>query len=191
MIRRFQSLSGFSLVEVVLAIGILTFALIAIFGLFGSSLRSKAETLSQQEVLALTRSFAGMLGNPEFSGGFTNVYAWVRQTNTMPEILAFLNTQGTFRLGQATDAAFLQEAETRNGRLFRIVPSLSPNMPLQQANGSWIPRPKAADLPANPAEFTNHSRLPLQIRVFEVGSPGLSLDNRVPILTYETALARF
>lgn len=182
---------AFSLVEVVLSIGIVSFALLAIVGLFGNALQSKGETISRQEVLALTRSMPVALTNSAVSSGFAEVYGWVRQTNSRPEILAFPGSDGSLQIGLASDAAFLQRATSRTGRLFRIVPALSPNMPVRGANGQWIARPTPADLPANPADFTNHARLPLQIHFFEIGQPGLPIENRNPVLSYDTSLARF
>jgi hypothetical protein len=183
--------AGFSLVEVVLAIGIVSFALLAIFGLFGNALQSKAETLSQQEVLGLTRSLPEFLGNPQVSSGFAEVYEWARQPAGAPEIFAFMDSGGSFRIGRADDTSFVQEAENRSGRLFRIVPALSPNMPLRDANGEWIPRPGPENLPASHTSFTNHAALPLQVQVFEVGAMGISTTNRMPVLIYDTALRRF
>lgn len=180
--------------EVVLAIGIVSFALLAVFGLFGNALRSKAETLSQQEVLGLTRSLPSGLTNAPVvtnTNGFAEVYGWVKQTNTLPEILGFLDTNGIFRFGRASDPTFLSTASGRRGRLFRIVPALSPNMPMRRADGTFQARPAPSDLPGDVAGLTNHARLPLQISIYEVGAPGLTLSNRIPILTYDATLGRF
>lgn len=190
--RRRGLREGFSLVEVVLAIGIVSFALMVIFGLFGNSLRTQAETVSQQEALGLSRSLPGALvTNPvtTTTDGFAEVCGWVK-SGTAPEILAFMNTNGAFRIAQAGNFT-ASEIANRGGRLFRIVPSLSPNMPMVAGNGSMIPRPSPSDLPDDPANFTNSARLPLQIQIFEVATPGLPIENRAPVLTYDTAIGRF
>lgn len=189
---RIAHLKGFSLVEVVLAVGIVAFALLAIFGLFGSALRSNAETLSQQEVLGLTRSFPSALAGPEVGAGFSNVYAWVRgNPDAAPEILAFLDEEGLCRFGLATDTDFQTAAAARPGRMFRLVVGLSPNMPLRRADGTWVERLSPADLPADPSAFSEHARLPLQVKVYDVGAIGAPIGERLPVLTYETSIDRF
>jgi uncharacterized protein (TIGR02598 family) len=51
-----RSEDGFSLIEVVIAIGISTFALLSIFGLFNTSLTANKDASAQQEGLELVRA---------------------------------------------------------------------------------------------------------------------------------------
>jgi len=179
---------AFSLVEIILAVGIISIALVAIFGMFGTSLRSNSETISQEEVLGLNRSFSDYLRSTNV--GFSNVFGWVKATGTDPGIFAFVQTNGQITNGLGSDAAFVAVTSARSGRLFRSVIDLSPNMPLRQANGTLIARPVAADLPATAGLFTNDAALAVQVRVFSVSSAGAVVTNLQPVLIYDTAVFR-
>lgn len=179
---------AFSLIEIVLAVGIMSIALVAIFGLFGTSLRSNTETISQHEALGLSRSLSGFLRST--NAGFSNVFAWVKDANSDPGIYSFLQSNGLITNGLGSDTAFVNAATSRGGRLYRSVLLLSPNMPLKQADGSVIARPSAANLSATPAGYTNDAALALQVRIYSVPSPGFSITNMQPIFTYDTAVSR-
>ncbi len=182
--------AGFSLIEIVLAVGIVSIALLAIFGLFGTSLRSNAETLSQHEFMGVTRSFGDYLHATNGGAGFSNVFNWVKTPATAPEIYSFAMTNGSFTNGLGTDPAFLAAAGQRPGRLFRLALALSPNMPLRDSSGSVISRPSASDLPATAASYTNEAVLALQIRAFSVPAPGVTITNLQPVFTYDTTIRR-
>lgn len=68
---------AFSLIEIVLAVGIISIALLAIFGMFSVSLRSSAETLSQHEVTGITRSLNDFLSSPRYGAGFASISNWL------------------------------------------------------------------------------------------------------------------
>lgn len=181
---------GFSLIEIVLAVGIVSIALLAIFGLFGTALRSNAETLSQHEFMGVTRSFGDYLSSTNGGAGFTNVFNWVKAPESAPGIYAFAMSNGSFTNGLETDPVFLAAASQRPGRLFRLTLSLSPNMPIRSSAGNEISRPSAADLPASAEAYTNEAVLALQIRAFSVPAPGTSLTNLQPVFTYDSAIRR-
>lgn len=181
--------AGFSLVEIVLAVGIIGVALLAIFGLFSTALRSNAETMSQQEVLGLSRSFTDFLRSTNGGAGFTNVYGWVRNPSSAPEVYAFAMTNGVFTNGIIGSSMTEDVIGRRPGRLYRMVLSLSPNMPIQ-SGGTNIMRPLADNLPANVAAYTNDALLAVQVRAFVVGGPGVPLTNLTPVFTYDTTVFR-
>lgn len=62
--------SGFSLIEVVIAIGISTFALLSIFGLFNTSLSANKDASAQQEGLGLARAIPAGLQSTNISSNF-------------------------------------------------------------------------------------------------------------------------
>lgn len=180
---------AFSLVEVVLAVGVVSIALLGIFGLFSTALRTNSETLSQQEVLGVTRAFSGYLGSTNV--GFSNVFNWAKNPATAPEVYIYSATNGSFQYGLGSDSAFLSALTARQGRLFRMALELSPNMPLRDATGAIsVARPVAADLPASATSYTNDAALALKVKVFDVSSPGLSITNLQPVLTYDAIVPR-
>lgn len=182
--------AGFSLIEIVLAVGIVSIALLAIFGLFGTALRSNAETLSQHEIMGVTRSFGDYLQATNGGAGFTNVFSWVKAPGSAPEIYSFATTNGSFTNGLGTDSTFLAAASGRSGRLYRLALALSPNMPLRDASGNVIARPSASDLPATAAAYTNEAVLALQIRAYSVPAPGGPITNLQPVFTYDSTIRR-
>lgn len=182
--------AGFSLVEIVLAVGIVSIALLAIFGLFGSSLQSNAETLSQHEVMGVTRSSVDFLQATNGGAGFTNVFDWVKTPSSAPEMYAYATANGTFAIGLGSNGAFMDAADQRPARLFRLVLALSPNMPLRDATGNLIPRPSVSDLPASAADYTNDAVLALQIKAYSIPDPAADITKFQPIFTYDTTIRR-
>jgi type II secretory pathway pseudopilin PulG len=181
---------GFSLIEIVLAVGIVSLALLAIFGLFGTALRSNAETLSQHEFLGVTRSFGDYLHATNGGAGFTNVFDWVKSPDSAPDLYSFAMTNGSFTNGLGSDPAFMAAAGQRAGRLFQMKVFLSPNMPLRNAAGNVIARPSVSDLPANAAAYTNDAALALQVQAYSVPAPGVTITNLQPVVTYDTTIRR-
>jgi len=163
--------AGFSLIEVVLAVGIVSFALLAIFGMFGVSLKSSSETISQHEVLGLTRSLNDFLRSTNPAAGFSNVSNWIGND---PGIYCFVATNGTITNGLGTDSGFVSGTSSRSGRLFRAVLSLSSNAP------------GITSL----ADVATNAILPIQVRFYSVPSAGLSVSNLQPVYTYDTAISR-
>ncbi len=179
---------AFSLVEIILAVGVVGIALLAILGLFGSMLKTNAETISQQEMVGISRSLSDFLGstNATQGAGFTNVFGWVKNPPD-PGIFSYAETNGAITTGLATQ---LPNVAGRGGRLYRIVPQLSPNMPFRNAAGNLIARPQPSDLPANAAAYTNAASLALQIKVYAVGSPTVPYTNLAPVFIYDTTVSR-
>lgn len=186
---------GFSLIEIVLAIGIISFSLVAILGLFGSSLRSNNETISLHEMMGVSRSVSDFLSstNPASGAGFSNVYGWVQSPSSEPGIYSFVQENGQITNGIGSDVAFVSSTAKRSGRLFRILLSLSPNMPIKKMSGSnesLVARPTVSDLPASAAEYTNDASLAVQIKVYSVPATGISVTNLLPAFTYDTMVKK-
>lgn len=160
--------AAFSLIEVVLAVGIVSFALLAIFGMFGVSLKTSTDTISQHEVLGMTRSLNDFLRSTNPASGFSNASNWI---GSDPGIYCFVTTNGRF-----TNAVGIQDSDaSRSGRLFRAVLSLSPNAP------------GISSL----SDVATNAIIPLQVRFYAVPSVGLTnLSNLQPVYTYETAISR-
>ena len=163
--------AGFSLIEVVLSVGIVSCALLAIFGMFSVSLKTSADTISQHEVLGLTRSLNDFLRSTNPAAGFSNVSNWIGND---PGIYCFVATNGTITNGLGTDSGFVSGTSSRSGRLFRAILSLSPNAP-------GI---------TNLADLASNAIIPLQVRFYSVPSVGLSVSNLQPVYTYDTAISR-
>ena len=174
-----KSVGGFSLVEVVLALGIVSFALLAIFALFGNTMRSATETVSQNEVLGITRSLGDFLGstNPSYGVGYATVSNWVASTSC-PGIFAYVGANGTVSIGLSnTIGTAADQITNRAGRLFRIFPTLSTNVPgITSA-----------------ANLSNNAFIPLQVKIYAVPSVTAStniITNITPVFTYETSVFR-
>ncbi len=162
--------------EVVLALGVVAFALMAIFGMFGMSLRSTSETTSQQEVLGLSRSVGDFLRstNTAYGAGFDNVSKWISD-GTDPGLFVFVTADGSVTNGLSNNIAQAASSLTnRSGRLFRMVPTLSSNVPGINAI----------------ADIATNAFIPLQIKVYAVPTVETAVSNRQPVFTYETAVFR-
>lgn len=70
---------GFSLVEVVLAIGIVSFAVIVVLGLFASLSQRRREVSDSREATLAADALQGFLGRQT---AFSNVYSWLSSSNT-------------------------------------------------------------------------------------------------------------
>lgn len=163
---------GFSLVEVILALGIVSFTLLAIFALFGTTMRSTSETSSQNEVLGITRSLSEFLGST--NAGYGTVSNWVGG-GTDPDLFAFLSTNGVVTYGFKTNTTFSSAAgspATRAGRLFKIVPTLSPAVP-------GI---------TGPGDLAGQAIIPLHVKIHEVPSLDAPVGSFPPLFIYETSV---
>ena len=161
--------AAFSLIEVVLAVGIVSFALVAIFGMFSVSLRSSSETISQHEVTGMTRSFNDFLRSTNPASGFSNVSAWLASD---PGIFCCATTNGAYTNGLSN--AITDSLGTRSGKLYRMVVSLSSNAP----GISSI------------ADAATNAMIPIQVKVYAVPTVGTPLANLQPVFTYDTAIFR-
>lgn len=166
---------AFTLVEIVISVGIVSLSLLSIFALFGSSLRSASETVSQQEVLGITRSLGDFLRSTSNGIGYQTVLNWVG-SSTDPGLYAFIASDGTISIGLKTSTAISTAASSltaRAGRLFRLVPTLSLDVP-------GITSSNLAD----------QAFIPLQVQIYVVPAIDSSIAGLAPVFTYETSVFR-
>ena len=220
--------SGFSLVEVVLAVGIVAFALLSVFSLFSVSIQTNAATVDQVEALSAVKALPAFLQSVKDSNtppnqGFAPVYAWVANVNNpspaasssgaagAPLLYAFNNpttagaaTPGaTGQPGQsvvlavpvpvdsAVQASVGQAAAARQGRLYGIYLSISPNFPI--GNTVYPTAATLAQYNAGPSPTPNYPEgaLALQVKVYPVLQVGVVPPaGSFPVLTYDLTLPR-
>lgn len=176
-------ISAFSLVEVVLAIGILAFAAITILGLFGQLYRSDEHVAEMRAAVGAANSLRDHLQN---EAGFATVYDWARGGDKELVYASFLADEDGnpdpggavrdewFALPVADEAAI--EA-TRQGRWLKGVlrphPTANPVAP--------------ASLPA--IDSYPHSYLVMEIDIHVAADPDLAPTGR-PVLNTAIAVHR-
>ena len=151
-----------SLIQVVLAVGVVAFAIISVLALFGESLQSGRQVTDEDEALGIARALPAFLQ----AEGFNTVYGWLQTPGSAPAIYgynisptALAATSGTYTAQQAvicTSAdTFLTGTSSgysaRLGRLFEITLTLSPNMPIHSSTTSttYLPTISAAHRPSS------------------------------------------
>lgn len=72
--------AAFSLVEVVISIGIVSFALLTIIGLFGGIMRSSGDNTQRREMTEAVDSLRAFLTE---EAGFTNAYNWAKSGTSL------------------------------------------------------------------------------------------------------------
>ncbi len=139
---------GFSLIEVVLAIGIVSIVLIAIIGLFSNVLKTSDANIGRRELAEAIDSLRRTLQTT----GFTNAYAWARNTNTLLYV--------TYRADPAGNPA----TNGANAASLWIDPN-NPPRPLADydaaRSGRWVrarlgvspSNPGGTNLPQNPSDW--------------------------------------
>jgi type II secretory pathway pseudopilin PulG len=201
---------GFTLVEVVLAIGVVSFALLAIFGLFSTSLQNDAQVVDEVEALSATKALPAFLK----AQGFVTVYTWLEQSSN-PSPVGSGSTAASPPLLYAYDLPAVSGATSSNeagqsfitlspppttgttavtnrqGRLFGIYLTVSPNMPIgsvaiptSSTLAGYSPTP-----PPSGAGGYPEGALAVQVKVFAVSQVGIAPESGAfPILTYDIAV---
>jgi type II secretory pathway pseudopilin PulG len=155
----FKKPTGFSLVEVVLALGITSFALLVIFAMFNSPLQLSSAITEQQEAVGIARALPGWLKDQvQNQHNFPGIYGWVQTpvaTTATPAIYAFClpsvgaatspNAPARVVVCNATDSTSMAGASSRQGRLFGIYLTISPNYPVETTGGT-VASPGTASL---------------------------------------------
>jgi uncharacterized protein (TIGR02598 family) len=174
---------AFSLIEVVLAIGVVAFALVGIFSLFSASLKTNRDSSSQQEgfdVAAVvssrlqdtnflsTNGLYNLLGPLYISGKTTNYYIY-----TVSNSIVMTNSAANYSISNSL-LYYLQIAASQN---------------LTSATNVF---PKPAGV--TPAQiWTNWGGFPLQIKVFGMPSASLpvsQITNKVPVMMFDMVIPR-
>jgi len=112
--------AGFSLVEVVLAVGIFSFALVVMLAVFGGTYRNTRSMIDLESLVAVREaaksaisrmSRSSVFGTPSGEGDSSNrpeVFLWITQENSTG-----------FSITNSTDASALALAEPPDSRIYR------------------------------------------------------------------------
>ena len=206
---------AFSLVEVVLALGITSVALLAIFAMFSSPLQSNQAIVEQQEVLGIARALPIWLQDQlAKSGTISTIYSWVQSpvapTASAP-IYAYClpvasgsqmapNAPAQVVLCSGADATSMANSDKRQGRLFSIYLVISPNCPIE-ISGTTVAKPVTGNLPADGGAYIlgNTSAIPprgnpalaIQARIYAIQNANARPGNAIPSLTYDAIIPCF
>ena len=213
--RPFARKRAFSLVEVVLALGITSVALLAVFAMFSSPIQSSQAIVEQQEVLGIARALPIWLQDQlAKSGTISTIYPWVQSpvaaTDAAP-IYAYClpvasdsqmasNISAQVVLCSGTDATAMANADRRQGRLFGIYLLISPNCPIE-ISGTTVAKPVTGNLPADGGAYIlgNTSAIPprgnpalaIQARIYAIPNANAQPGNAIPALIYDTVIPCF
>jgi len=204
--------AGFSLIEVVLAIGIFLVTVLALVGLLGPTLQSVDEVEKTDEVSSIVNTINAFLQNsPEIAPGasrFNAIYNLVK-SNDFAAILVFrayddndvialkigFIGEGQVQVGveDVTDGSIVKAA----GTIYRAVLTASSVIPQEylnetkpERNGDGIYTLK------NPIADYLEGSLAMEVRIFaEEPSLSFKINNNIraniePIFTYNTAIVR-
>ena len=207
-----KSQKGFSLIEVVLAIGIFLVTVLALVGLLGPTLQSVDEVEKTDEVSSIVNTINAFLQNsPEIAPGasrFNAIYNLVK-SNDFAAILVFrayddndvialkigFIGEGQVQVGEedVTDGSIVKAA----GTIYRAVLTASSVIPQEylnetkpERNGDGIYTLK------NPIADYLEGSLAMEVRIFaEEPSLSFKINNNIraniePIFTYNTAIVR-
>ena len=206
------SQKGFSLIEVVMAIGIFLVTVLALVGLLGPTLQSVDEVEKTDEVSSIVNTINAFLQNsPEIAPGasrFNAIYNLVK-SNDFAAILVFrayddndvialkigFIGEGQVQVGKedVTDGSIVKAA----GTIYRAVLTASSVIPQEylnetkpERNGDGIYTLK------NPIADYLEGSLAMEVRIFaEEPSLSFKINNNIraniePIFTYNTAIVR-
>ena len=207
-----KSQKGFSLIEVVLAIGIFLVTVLALVGLLGPTLQSVDEVEKTDEVSSIVNTINAFLQNsPEIAPGasrFNAIYNLVK-SNDFAAILVFrayddndvialkigFIGEGQVQVGEedVTDGSIVKAA----GTIYRAVLTASSVIPQEylnetkpERNGDGIYTLK------NPIADYLEGSFAMEVRIFaEEPSLSFKINNNIraniePIFTYNTAIVR-
>lgn len=181
---------GFSLAEVVLAMGIVAIALLAIFSMFGSTIGYARDNSERRQMLEAVDSLRAYL-NEDLP--FDTVYQWAAQAPGNEQELAYI----TYR----SNADGSPNAEGDEVRSIWFDPATAP-IPVDDLNralvGKWlkaklrlasIGNPPLAALPAT-ADNYGYGHLVLQVDVDPISDPRLQTVSERPELTTTLGVLR-
>lgn len=126
--------TGFSLVEVVIAIGIVSFALLVLVAVFGGVLRTSDDNADRQEIAESVNSLRGYLSASDFA----TVYGWTQSGKELLYVTYKAGPDGTPNPAasevsskwMAADASNITSLDAaRSGRWIRARLGVSPSNP--------------------------------------------------------------
>ena len=175
---------GFSLVEVVLALGIVAFCLLAMFSLLGNSLKTSSDTMGTTEALNARETVNEFLRTQWGGTNFSNAYGGLKD-GTLEDayVFAATNAQGVAesKVYRTNDSALTENVGKRSGRLLRATFKVSTNFPIIGANST---------LSVFTAETYPNSALGVLVDVYDVPGVGSTNYTNSRVLRYETTISR-
>ena len=183
-----KPIDAFSLIEVVIAIGIVSFALLGIFSLFTASLKTNKDASAQQEGFEIQRMLLSKMQdtnqftptalanmwktNYAFSPSKTNIF-FVYNTNNIsapgaPFVTVLTNNATGYMLG--------------NGNLYYVLILPSSNFPTNIFT--------KAGVSYTASDFTNWPSLPLHATVYSIPTPSSTtnaafISNSTPVVSFD------
>lgn len=88
---RLRRSAAFSLVEVVIAIGVASFALVTIFGLFGGLMKTSGENIARREIVESVDALRKLLQNQDFATS----YDWITSNKELIYVSYRADSDGT------------------------------------------------------------------------------------------------
>lgn len=179
---------AFSLVEVVLALGIASFSLVVMLGVFGSVVKVRGDNVNRTEAYRSIYALQGQMNEP---GAFSEVYGWVQ--GGMKE-LVFVRYKA--------DAAGLPSPTGERYRSEWLAPVDVTKAMEGAMDGRWIKARlnwddrsnvnsmKQSELPANADQYTG-GQATLEVKLYPVPAPAFAIPtNAKPTLTTSLTLTR-
>ncbi|KRP35341.1 MAG: hypothetical protein ABS34_11215 [Opitutaceae bacterium BACL24 MAG-120322-bin51] len=205
---------GFSLIEVVLAIGIFLVTVLALVGLLGPTLQSVDEVEKTDEVSSIVNTINAFLQNSQDiaprASKFDAIYTAVSQDSATILVFRAYDTNDVISLkvgfvGETDQLARISDSDVTNGSevfaagtVYRAVLTPSSVNPVDERADAGVnsyPRYKMNN--ATPATYPEGS-FAMEVRIF-AEEPSLTFDDasvladlqlKEPIFTYNTAIVR-
>lgn len=171
--------AGFSLVEVVIAIGIVSFALVTIIGLFGGMMKTSAENSSRREIVEAVDALRQLLQGQDFATS----YSWVKNSKDLLYVTYRANADGTPNPASQTVAGKWIDPSTESATTYETARS-----------GHWIKgkitvspsNPGGSSLPATAASYSR-TMVAALVTLDAIQNPAQSSTNSLARL--ETTIA--
>jgi Tfp pilus assembly protein PilV len=215
---RFNDSRGFSLIEVVLAIGIFLVTVLSLVGLLGPTLQSVNEVEQTDEVASVVNSVNAFLQSSEainpdgskfdaiyeavYSGGYATIFVFREFTNdddpTEIELQVGFSSEEDAIDDDATLDASTSTFEDAAGSIYRVVLSASSVTPEDLRSASRSSSTDVYTLSVSDPDQYSEGYLALEVRIF-AEAPGPTFDpttdltelaDQEPIFTYNTAIVR-
>jgi type II secretory pathway pseudopilin PulG len=172
---------GFSLIEVVIAMGIATFALISIFGLFSTSLTTSKDASSQQEGFEVERVIPSILAGTNFTnvnGLLNDLYGGAGSVNVFV-YTATNDSGGVSTVVTNTAPKYISDSY---GLVYCVKLGPSTNAPPNVFTNAAY-NPSSLDLQTWPS-------VPVTARVYPFTGSTNTLSNAVPTMIFDFIIPR-
>lgn len=182
LLQRSREYAAFSLIEVVLAIGVVAFALLGIVGLFSSSMKNNRESSAQQESFHAARMISSRMQDTNFF--------FPKSLGEIQSLLCSAGASKNYFLYTANDTIILTNSPSHgltNGTLYCAQVLLSQN--LASMTNAF---PMADGVTPSSSDWPNWPGLPLSVRVYSLPNALLTntITNSVPVMTFDMVIPR-